>query len=83
MKGKEKEKLRKDAKLCGLTMSEYIRQLIAGREPNALPDHAFWDNMDKLYRIHDDIKKLFPGSYEAGIICGRIRELILSVTEAI
>ena len=53
----EKEKLERNSALCGLTQSEYVRQLCRGIHPKPKPPDAFWQLMDKLYKAHSDLKE--------------------------
>ena len=68
---KNKEKIRKSislsdeeaadlkakAKLCGLTETEFLRQLIRGQAPKPLPEDRFWDKMNELYECHSRLKR--------------------------
>ena len=38
----EKEKLERNSALCGLTQSEYVRQLCRGIHPKPKPPAVFW-----------------------------------------
>ena len=38
----EKEKLERSAEICGLSQSEFVRQLCKGRAPNPQPTKEFW-----------------------------------------
>lgn len=52
----EADKLKANAELCGLTETEFLRQLIVGKRPKALPDDRFWDKMNELYECHSKLK---------------------------
>ena len=49
--------LKKKAELCGLTETEFIRQLIRGQMPKPLPEDRFWDKMNELYDCHSRLKR--------------------------
>lgn len=49
----EKAKLEHDAALCGLTQSEYFRQICLGQHPRPKQPPEFWELLDALYEIHD------------------------------
>ena len=53
----EADKLKANADLCGLSETEYLRQLIVGNRPKALPDDRFWDKMNELYECHSKLKR--------------------------
>ena len=53
----EAETLKANAALCGLTETEYMRQLILGMQPKALPGDHFWDKMNELYECHSRLKR--------------------------
>lgn len=57
MTEEEKEKLERNSALCGLTQSEYVRQLCRGIHPKLKPPDAFWQLMDELYKAHSDLSK--------------------------
>ena len=49
--------LKKKAELCGLTETEFIKQLIHGLVPKPLPEDRFWDKMNELYECHSRLKR--------------------------
>lgn len=49
--------LKAKADLCGLTETEFIRQLIRGQVPKPLPEDRFWDKMNELYECHSRLKR--------------------------
>lgn len=49
--------LKAKAELCGLTETEFIRQLIRGQAPKPLPEDRFWDKMNELYECHSRLKR--------------------------
>ena len=54
----EKAKLEHDAALCGLTQSEYFRQICLGKRPRPKQPPEFWELLDALYEIHDKLERL-------------------------
>ena len=50
------QKLKSFCHDVGFSMSGVIAALINGAMPKAKPDQAFWQKMNELYRIHDNIK---------------------------
>ena len=79
----EKEKLERNSALCGLTQSEYVRQLCRGIHPKPKPPDVFWQLMDELYQIHSALRecaKYEPFAFE---ICTDIEQLVLDLQEAI
>lgn len=49
--------LKAKAELCGLTETEFLRQLIRGQAPKPLPEDRFWDKMNELYECHSRLKR--------------------------
>ena len=79
----EKEKLEQNSALCGLTQSEYIRQLCRGIHPKPKPPAVFWQLMDELYKAHSDLKEC--AKYEPSVLelCAEIEQLVLDLQEVI
>ena len=48
---KEKDKIERDAKRCGMSVSRYVRQCCLGKEPRGRPPDVFWELLDALYAI--------------------------------
>ena len=48
---KEKEIIERDAKRCGMSVSQYVRQCCLGKEPRGRPPDVFWELLDALYAI--------------------------------
>lgn len=48
--------LKAKSELCGLTETEFIRQLCRGLRPKPLPGDLFWDKMNELYACHGRLK---------------------------
>ena len=49
--------LKAKAELCGLTETEFLRKLILGQQPKALPEDRLWDKMNELYECHSRLKR--------------------------
>lgn len=50
---KEAEHIKRHASKCGLSRSEYARQLVLGYEPRALPPPQLFHLMEKIDTLHD------------------------------
>ena len=48
---REKQKIKKNAALCGLNTSEYLRQRALGYAPQAVPPDAFFYFCEKIDRL--------------------------------
>ena len=48
---KEKKKIERNARRCGMSVSGYVRQCCLGREPRTRPPDVFWELMEELYAI--------------------------------
>ena len=48
---KEKEKIERSARRCGMSVSGYVRQCCLGREPRSRPPDVFWELLEELYTI--------------------------------
>ena len=79
----ENQKLEHDSALCGLSQSEYIRQLCRGIHPKPKPPEVFWLMMSELYQIHAALREC--GKYEPSALelCAEIERLVLDLQEAI
>ncbi len=73
----EKAKLEHDAALCGLTQSEYFRQICLGRHPRPKQPPEFWELLDALYEIHDKLERLTAYCPETAEECSRLEKLVL------
>jgi len=71
MTEKESRKLKKQAEKAGISQAEFVRQKVFGLEPVPMPDNAFWNHMEDLYEIHDQIKE--------ESIRAQLRQLILTI----
>ncbi len=79
----EKEKLERNSALCGLTQSEYVRQLCRGIHPKPKPPDVFWELMDELYKVHSDLKECARYEPSALKLCAEIERLVLDLQEVI
>lgn len=71
---KEKEKIERNAKRCGMSVSGYVRQCCLGREPRTRPPDVFWELLSELYSI----ATLLPITEQQ-----RLSGLILRLQEAV
>lgn len=78
----EKTKLEHCADLCGLSQSEFIRQLCTGISPKAKPTQEFWELLKALYSVHNGFKECARYEPSAIEICKEIECLILDLQEA-
>ena len=79
----ENEKLKRCSALCGLSQTEFIRQLCNGNTPKPEPPKAFWDMMNALYELHAAFEKCIPYYPQAADECREIGRLILDLQEAV
>jgi hypothetical protein len=77
----EKEKLERDAALCGLSQAEYVRQICKGKKPPPQPGPDFWDLLEEIYHVHDSLQKCVRFLPETAEECRRIEALILTLVE--
>jgi len=73
----EKKKLEHDATHCGLSQSEYLRQICLGKTPHAKPPAEFWKLMEAIYDLHRLWTKLTTCYPEAVDECRRLENLVL------
>lgn len=73
----EKTKLEHDAALCGLTQTEYVRQVCLGRQPRPKPPAEFWELMDALYAWHDALERLAVRYPEFEPDCREVERIVL------
>lgn len=78
----EKQKLETCSDLCGLSQSEFIRQLCKGKTPKAKPPQEFWELLNTLYLVHNGFKSCAKFEPSALEICKEIECLILDLQEA-
>lgn len=79
----ENEKLKRCSALCGLSQTEFIRQLCKGNTPKPEPPKAFWDMMNALYDVHSGFMACAKYEPSALEICKKIECLILDLQEAV
>ena len=75
----EKEKLKRSAEICGLSQSEFVRQLCKGKTPK--PTKEFWELLEALYEVHKRFKECAKYEPSALNICKEIECLILDLQE--
>ena len=73
----EKAKLKHDAALCGLTQSEYFRQICLGKRPQPKQPPEFWELLDAVYEVHNKLERLIVYCPEAAEECSRLEKLVL------
>ena len=78
----EKQKLEYCSNLCGLSQSEFIRQLCKGKAPKPQPQTEFWKLLEALYSVHNSFKSCAKFEPSALEICKGIERLILDLQEA-
>ena len=78
----EKQKLEYCSNLCGLSQSEFIRQLCKGKAPKPQPQKEFWKLLEALYSVHNSFKSCAKFEPSALEICKGIERLILDLQEA-
>ena len=79
----ENEKLERSAKLCGLSQTEFVRQLCKGKTPNPQPPREFWELMNALYDVHKGFMACAEYEPSALEICKEIECLIFDLQEAV
>ena len=79
----EKEKLERSAEICGLSQSEYVRQLCKGKTPKPQPPKAFWDMLNALYELHSAFEKCIPYYPQAADECRAIECLVIDLQEEV
>ena len=77
----EKQKLEYCSNLCGLSQSEFIRQLCKGKAPKPQPQKEFWEVLEALYSVHNSFKSCAKFEPSALEICKEIECLILDLQE--
>ena len=77
----EKARLEHNTALCGLTQSEYLRQICLGRQPWPKQPPEFWELLDALYALHGTLEQLTAYCPEAAEECSRLENLVLFLQE--
>ena len=78
----EKQKLEYCSNPCGLSQSEFIRQLCKGKAPKPQPQKEFWEVLEALYSVHNSFKSCAKFEPSVLSICKEIECLILDLQEA-
>ena len=79
----ENEKLKLSAKLCGLSESEFVRQLCKGKTPKPQPTKEFWEMLEAIYYVHNGFKNCAKSEPSVLNICKEIECLILDLQEVV
>ena len=77
----ENEILKQNSSLCGLTQSEYVRQLCKGIHPKPKPPDSFWELMNELYTVHSSLVECAKYEPSAHEIRTEIEQLVLDLQE--
>lgn len=54
----ENEELKRCAEACGLSQSEFIRQLCKGKTPKPKPTKEFWELLNTLHDVHNGLRNV-------------------------
>lgn len=77
----ESARLRQSAIACGLSVSEFMRQICKGNAPQPMPPKEFWELLNTLYEVHDAFKKCVPYFPSAAEICKEIEQLVVDLQQ--
>ena len=78
---KERMRLHRNAKKCGLSQSEYLRQLVSGYEPKPLPPLDYRDLKDTVLDLH--IRYYEDGDTQyANLMVEILKEMVAAITPA-
>lgn len=77
----ENEKLKQCAISCGLSQSEFVRQLCKGKTPKPQPPKEFWQMLEAFYEVHKGFNACAKYEPSALNICKEIECLILDLQE--
>ena len=77
----ENEELKRCAEACGLSQSEFVRQLCKGKTPKPKPTKEFWELLNALYDVHNSFQKCSKSELSALEVCKEIESLILNLQE--
>lgn len=77
----ENEKLKQYTRSCGLSESEFVRQVCKGKTPKLQPHKEFGQMLEAIYYVHNGFK--LCAKYDPSIlnICKEIECLILDLQE--
>lgn len=79
---KLKRKLERLARNRGISQSQYVCGLIAGKSSEVLPPKQFWDVMQQLYDIHDMLLRAANLSPQFTEAARRLERSIVELQEA-
>lgn len=77
----ESEEIKQYADVCGLSVSELLRQICRGYVPQPKPVKEFWELLSVLYEVHDSFKiciSFYPSAVE---ICKEIENYIVKLQQ--
>lgn len=77
----EKAKLKHNSARCGLSQTEYVRQVCLGRQPQPKPPAEFWELMNALYTLHDTLERLAIRCPECEPDCREVERIVLLLQE--
>ena len=77
----EHQKLKQCAAACGLSATEFMRQLCKGNAPQPKPEKEFWALLNTHYEVHSAFKKCVPYYPTAAEICKEIEDFILELQQ--
>lgn len=81
MTEEENENLKRCSAECGLSQSEFVRQLCKGKTPKPQPTKEFWEMLEALYDVHKGFKECTKYKPSALNICKEIECIILDLQE--
>ena len=79
---KLKRRLEKLARERGISQSQYLCSLIAGKSSEAIPPKQFWDVMQQLYDIHEMLLRAANLSPQFREAAQRLERSIVELQEA-
>ena len=77
----ESARLRQYATVCGLSISEFMRQICKGNAPQPMPPKEFWELLNTLYEVHAAFKKCVSYFPSAAEICKEIEQLVVDLQQ--
>ena len=79
---KDAADLKRKAQKCGITETAMIRQLLHGYEPREQPDKRFYNAMQQMYAIGNNLNQLTAKAHKFGFIdTPMLRELSKSFAQ--
>ena len=76
---KEKERLKRNAEKCGLSQSEYFRQLINGYQPKTLPPMEYLALKDRITDLYLEFNERGELKH-ADLLIDVLRGMIIAIT---